>query len=188
VNRGQAGILVGAIVLVGCTGRDAPASAPGSLAVASPSTKPVPASASPTPEATSLMPLPGVDDHGPATVPSGSQAVHVVVDGDTVRLEPATVRAGEVYLVFDDTGWNVMLIERSTAPEATNGPLSDDELDRVVHGDLFHTGRSSGFATVSRLVLAQGKDLVVTGDPVALAEKNGGVIPQDAMAVLRVLP
>jgi hypothetical protein len=129
--------------------------------------------------------------HGPITIPPGVQEVHVVVDGDTVRLEPATARAGEVYLVLDNPdnpGANLIFIGRMTAPEETPGPLSDVELDRIVHGDMFQTSGESGFGIVTKLALAPGKYLFVTDDPMELAESSGGAVPQESMAVLQVLP
>ena len=41
-------------------------------------------------------------DQGP--VPAGAQQVHVEVAGSEVRLDPATVRAGDVYVVLDTPG------------------------------------------------------------------------------------
>ena len=126
--------------------------------------------------------------HGSITIPPGAQQVRVVVDGDTVGLQPATARAGEVYLVLDNPGANVIFIGRMTAPDETPGPLSDDQLDRIVHGDMFRTSGESGFGTVTKLALAPGKYLFVTDDPIELAGSSGGVIPQGSMAVLHVLP
>ena len=36
-----------------------------------------------------------------APVPAGAQLVHVVIDESGVRLDPATVPAGDVYVVLD---------------------------------------------------------------------------------------
>ncbi len=132
--------------------------------------------------------------HGSITIPPEAQQVHVVVDGDTVGLQPATARAGDVYLVLDNPdnpdspGANVIFIGRMTAPDETPGPLTDDQLDRIVHGDMFQTSGESGFGTVTKLALAPGKYLFVTDDPMELAESSGGVVPQGSMAVLHVLP
>ena len=130
---------------------------------------------------------------GPITVPPGGQKVHGVVDGDTVRLEPGIVRAGEVYLVIDNPGTSVILVERKSTPDETPGPLSDVDLDRVAHGDTFHTAITCCFVNgelgnVGKLVVAPGNYLFVTDDPIALAEKSGGVIPRASLAVLRVVP
>jgi len=137
--------------------------------------------------------VPGGCEPGPVTVPPGAQEVHVAVNGDTVRLEPATVRAGDVYLV-QNPGTSVILVERKAAPEETPGPLSDEELDRVAHGDTFHTAITGGFADgpphgyVSKLVLAPGKYAFLADNPESLAARSGGVIPPESMAVLDVLP
>jgi hypothetical protein len=131
--------------------------------------------------------------HHPITVPPGAQDVHVMVNGDMVDLQPATVRAGDVYLVIDNPGTSVSLVERKATPDESPGPLSDVELDRVAHGDIFHTQitccfENGRFGNVGKLVVAPGNYVFVTGDPTALAEKSGGVIPQQSLAVLRVLP
>ena len=130
----------------------------------------------------------------PITVPAGGQEVHVVVEGDKVHLEPTTVRSGDVYLILDNPGTNVVLVQRKTAPEETPGPLTDEELDRIAHGDSFHTSQTSGFANgepygnVSKLVLSPGKHAFLADAPELLAERSGGVIPPESMAVLQVLP
>ncbi|MCJ7832601.1 MAG: hypothetical protein MUP92_04035 [Actinobacteria bacterium] len=113
----------------------------------------------------------------------------LVVNGDTVHLTPTTVHAGDVYLVLDNPMTDVVLVERSDATGETSGPLSDDELDRVIHGDDQYTSRTGGFANseqhgnVSKLVLAPGKYLFQVCDAVP-----GARIPPECMAVLEVLP
>ena len=126
---------------------------------------------------------------GPIAVPPGGQEVHAAVNGDTLLLTPSTVHAGEVYLVLDNPMTDVVLVERSDATGGTPGPLSDDELDRIIHGDDQHTSQTSGFANseqhwnVSKLVLAPGKYLFRVCDAVP-----GGRIPPECMAVLQVVP
>jgi hypothetical protein len=129
----------------------------------------------------------------PITVPPGAQVVHVIVNGDSVRLEPSTARAGDVYLVIDNPGTGVTLVERQSTPDESPGPLSNVELDRVAHGDLFHTSNTCCFengryGNVGKLVAAPGAYVFVTDDPTALAEKSGGVIPPQSLGVLRVEP
>jgi hypothetical protein len=115
-----------------------------------------------------------------------------VVSGDMVDQQPSTVRAGDVYLVIDNPGTSVTLVERKSTPDESRGPLTDAELDRVARGDTFHTaisGFENGeFGNVGKLVVAPGSYVFVTGDPTALAERSGGVIRQQSLAVLRVLP
>ena len=94
--------------------------------------------------------LGGCSHHSPITVPSGGQEVHVTVNGDAVRLEPTSVRAGDIYLVLDIPDTDVTLVESMAAADATPGPLSDADLDRVAHGDTFHTSQTSGFPSGGR--------------------------------------
>ena len=127
------------------------------------------------------------------TVPPGAQVVHVVVNGDSVRLEPSTARAGDVYLVIDNPGTGVTLVERQLTADESPGPLSNAELDRVAHGDTVHTSITCCFengeqGNVGRLAVAPGSYVFVTDDPTALAEMSGGVIPPQSMGVLRVEP
>jgi hypothetical protein len=70
------------------------------------------------------------------SVPPGAQAVHVIVTGPDVRLEPATVRAGDVYIVMDTPGSGVGFVQQQRDPSpATPGPLTDDDLARLGRGD-----------------------------------------------------
>ena len=72
---------------------------------------------------------------GQATIPPGGQQVHVAVTGSEVRLDPATVRAGDVYVVLDTPGSSVGFARRLRSPAETPGPLSDEDLDRLGRGD-----------------------------------------------------
>ena len=148
-----------------------------------------------------VIPLPllvavaiGACEPGAIVVPSGGQAVHVVVSGDAVRLEPPTVHAGDVYLVLDQPGTNVVLVQAMAAPEETPGPLTDEQLERISHGDTFHTAITAGFANgpphgnVSKLVLAPGRYAFLADNPEAVAARAGGTIPSGAIAILQVVP
>lgn len=84
---------------------------------------------------------------GQATIPPGGRQVHVSVTGANVRLEPATVRAGDVYVVLDSPGSSVGFASRQTSAEATPGPLRDDDLARLGLGDAQWTA-ISGFDNV----------------------------------------
>ena len=125
-------------------------------------------------------------------MPPGAQVVHVVVNGDSVRLEPSTARAGDIYLVIDNPGTGVTLVERQSTADESPGPLSDAEFGPRAHGDLFHTSVTCCFENGSRerrqAGRGPGRYAFVTDDPTALAEKSGGVIPQQSMAVLRAEP
>ena len=131
---------------------------------------------------------------GGVAVPRGGHALHVTVTGDDVHLEPATMPAGDIYLVLDTPGTDVTLVEAKASADATPGPLTDDDLDRVRHGDTFHTSLTGGFANggphgnVTKLTLTPGTYAFVADAPEALAGRSGGVIPPGAIAVLQALP
>jgi hypothetical protein len=72
---------------------------------------------------------------GQATIPPGGQQVHVTVTGSEVRLDPASVRAGDVYVVLDTPGSSVGFAQQKRSPAETPGPLSDEDLDRLARGD-----------------------------------------------------
>ena len=67
------------------------------------------------------------------SIPAGAQQVHVAVTESGIRLDPAIVPAGDVYVVLDTPGSSVGFLE------GENGPLSDVTLARVVQ-----TGDSQG--------------------------------------------
>ena len=131
---------------------------------------------------------------GPIAIPPGAQEVHAIVSGDTVRLEPASARAGTIYLVIDEPRTTVFFVEaQDTADESSAGPLSDDDLERLGHGDTFHTSMNAfdndgPNGNVMKLVLAAGKYAFLSDNPDTLAERSGGVIPSQSLAVLEVLP
>lgn len=52
-------------------------------------------------------------------------------------------------------------------------------------GQSVENGR---FGNVGKLVVAPGSYVSVAGDPTTLADESGGVIPQQSLGVLRVLP
>jgi hypothetical protein len=80
------------------------------------------------------MTLLGCDRHR-EPIPPDAQVVHVVATLAEVRLDPATVRAGDIYLVLDEPQvGSIQFVE---------GPLSDADLERLAHGDTEGT-RISG--------------------------------------------
>jgi len=137
---------------------------------------------------------------GPAStpIPSGAQEVHVVVTESEVRLEPATVNAGDVYLVLDaPPDGSIVFVEQQLAAGDTPGPLSDEALDRLAQGDTEATaiggidaggcspeqdaaarGHMGPCGNVMKVVLVEGK-YAVLGDAPEL---------QPPMAILEVLP
>ena len=69
-------------------------------------------------------------------IPAGAQVVHVTIAGSEVTLQPQSVHAGDVYLVLDEpaTG-SITFVQRQRAADASPGPLDDDDLERLAHGD-----------------------------------------------------
>ena len=140
---------------------------------------------------------------GQTPVPPGAQQVHVVVTESSVRLDPPAVRAGDIYVVLDTPGSSVGFAQRQRTAEETPGPLSDDDLDRLAHGDTQGTaiegfddsgcspeqraedrGQMGYCGNVFKLVLAAGKYAFFAGN------LDGGP-PGDysrSIAVLEVLP
>lgn len=141
---------------------------------------------------------------GQTPIPSGAQEVHVVIVGSEVRLDPATVRAGDIYVVLDTLGSSVGFAQRQRGPTPeTPGPLSDEDLDRLAHGDTEGTniggfsdtgcsatqraedrGRMGPCGNVVMVVLTEGKYAFFTGN-------IDGRLPGDpppSITVLEVLP
>jgi len=76
-------------------------------------------------------------------VPSGAQLLHVVVGPNDIRLNPATVHAGDVYITLDVPCTAVGFAWRAQG-SVEIAPLSDDDVARLQRGDLQGTG-STGF-------------------------------------------
>ena len=136
---------------------------------------------------------------GQATIPPGGQQVHVSVTESEVRLDPATVHAGDLYIVLDTPGSGVGFAQRMRTAAETPGPMSDEDLDRLAHGDTEGTaiggfddfgcsadqraedrGQMGYCGNVFKETLTPGKYAFFVGDP----EGEG---PQ-SVAVLEVLP
>lgn len=140
---------------------------------------------------------------GQAPIPAGAQQVHVVIARSTVRLDPDTVPAGDVYVVLDAPGSSVGFAQRQRTADETPGPLSEEDLERLARGDTGGTA-ISGFddsgcsaeqraedrgqmgycGNVFKLVLAPGKHAFFAGD-------LDGMPPGDyseSIAVLEVVP
>ncbi len=133
-------------------------------------------------------------------VPSGAQTVHATVTRDSVRLEPATVHEGIVYLTVDSDGTELELVGGTgfdggeTEPPELVG-LTDEHLDAVLHGDLVDTYVSSGFRSGGELgnatelgELPAGKYLFLPDGIVTLEPGAYDSIPLNAFAVLEVVP
>jgi hypothetical protein len=118
------------------------------------------------------------------SIPNGAQQVHVDATGPTVLLSPATVRAGDVYLVVElpAQGASFALLDESGAP------LSDADLAR-----LTQTGDSQGLRIVGidnsccgkvhKETLAAGKYAFTLH-----ADALGPGAPPQAVTVLEVTP
>lgn len=119
-----------------------------------------------------------------------------MITASAVRLDPATVPAGDVYVVLDaPLDGSIVFVQHSDAPESP-GPLSDDDLVRLAHGDTQGTsiggmgggcsaaqraedrGQQGPCGNVMKLVLRAGKYAILSDTP--------EVLPP--MAVLEVLP
>ena len=139
---------------------------------------------------------------GQTPVPAGAQLVHVSVAGSEVRLDPATASAGDIYVVLDTPGSSIGFAQQQRSAEATPGPLTDEDLDRLAHGDTQGTaiegfddlgcspeqraedrGQMGPCGNVFKIVLTPGKYAFYTGS----IEGEPG---DDArsMAVLEVVP
>jgi len=140
---------------------------------------------------------------GQTAVPAGAQQVHVEVDGPAVRLSPATVRAGEIYVVLDTPGSSVGFAQRQLTPSETPGPLTQEDIERLARGDTEGTaiggfddigcsaeqraedrGRTGPCGNVFKLVLIQGKYAMFTGN---LDDRPPGD-DSGSIAVLEVTP
>jgi hypothetical protein len=121
------------------------------------------------------------------TIPPGAQRVQVVVAGAEVRLEPSTVRAGDVYFVFEPDAATqhvaVAFVHRGGPMDAPI-PLSDDDVARLEQ-DAAPQGLTieSGFGTVHKATLVEGKYAFMLPP-----EGGQSGVPPLAIAVLEVLP
>lgn len=141
---------------------------------------------------------------GQRPIPAGAQQVHIVVAESEVRLNPATVRAGDLYVVLDTPLSSVAFVERKRTAAEIPGPMSDDDLARLALGDTQGTsigvfddtgcsdqqraedrGMLGVCGNVFMVVVSAGKYAFLTDDP---AGRSGGLRPPRAIAVLEVLP
>jgi hypothetical protein len=137
-------------------------------------------------------------------VPAGAQIVHVVITDDSVSLDPATARAGDLYLVLDaPRAGQLTFVASSDSATATPGPLTEAEVQQVRDGNVYHTaitGFGAGGCTEAQDAAARGKtgpcgnafrvtvapgSYLVTGDSPERDPATGRVPP---MAVLKVTP
>jgi len=83
-------------------------------------------------------------ESGTTVVPPGVTPVHVIITGDDIRLEPATTRAGDVYLVIDTPRTEASFVCHSVTDGREFTPLSDQEIARLVRGDTYQLSRIGG--------------------------------------------
>ncbi len=141
---------------------------------------------------------------GQTPIPPGAQVVHIAVTQSEVRLDPGTVRAGDVYLVLDaPLDGSIVFVQRKRTAAETPGPLSDDDLARLAHGDTEGTsiggmdaggcdaaqnaedrGQMGPCGNVLKVVLLGGK-YAILGD---MPGSNPPGRPLPSIAVLEVLP
>ncbi len=155
---------------------------------------------------------------GQSTVPPGAQLVHLVATQSEVRLDAASVRAGDVYLQLDEPpdGGSFTFVERKSTEDETPGPMTDNDLERLAHGDTRGTsssayGPSCGgpqgadrghlvapgvCGNVWKFVLVEGKYAILgpawteqqTEPSVDPTADPAGFIPPPTMTVIEVLP
>lgn len=131
------------------------------------------------------------------SIPQGAQVVHVVSTASEVRLEPASVHGGDVWMVIDAEAASYTFVGASRPGGREGDPLTDDDLARLARGDTQYTA-TSGFSAggcspeqaaedrgkmgpcgnVMKFTVRAGKYAVLWGD-------TAHPLP---MAVLEVLP
>ena len=130
-------------------------------------------------------------------------------------MTPATVRAGDVYLVLDEPlDGSIQFVARKVAADDAAGPLSDDDLARLAAGDAEATeisgidaggcspeqdaedrGRMGPCGNVMMIVVVPGKYAILgpgwrmmETEPRVDPTADPGFRPPASMAVLEVLP
>lgn len=137
------------------------------------------------------------DVHEPVVIPAGAQVVRVTVSEAEVVVQPASVRAGDVYLVNEGPAQSFTFVARSSGPDAETEPLSDADVQHLARGDfqftsmeLFSVSCAPDQWTEERHWEGCGENVPLTlsaGSYVILAgAEEPGVAP--VMAVLEVVP
>ncbi len=119
-------------------------------------------------------------------IPPGAETVNVIATDSAVRVDPATVHAGDVYLVLDVPQRGVELVSRlsSNARE----PLSQDDLLRLAQnvdseGLALESLSVSCCGNVFKVSLPAGRYAFILRDATA-----GVGRPPESMAILEVSP
>ena len=140
---------------------------------------------------------------GLTPIPPGAQQVHVAATDSELHLQPATVRAGDVYVILDGPRESITVVSRKRTAEERPGPMTDEDLDRLAQGDTEGTameGISVGCSAeqraaargmvgycgnVYKLVLAAGKYAFLLDPPDSDPPQP---VPAGSMAILEVTP
>ena len=67
-------------------------------------------------------------------IPPDAQVLHLVITPAEIRLDPATARAGYVYVVLDTPNTGYTFVSTGLGPDGEI-PLTDDDLARLRRGD-----------------------------------------------------
>ncbi|MEK6191365.1 MAG: hypothetical protein AABM41_03450 [Chloroflexota bacterium] len=127
----------------------------------------------------------------PLRIPTGAQEVHIVATETAVRLDPATVHAGDVYFFFDapddPSGHAGFTFVSRGYPGQGGGdpePMSDEDVARLAQGDYQGTALDGGWAGQAKFTLREGNYVFLIAGP------GGGQpgVPPLSMAVLEVIP
>jgi hypothetical protein len=120
---------------------------------------------------------------GMATIPPGAQQVHISATESTLRIQPAVVQPGDIYVVLDGPQQSVVFVARHRTADSTPGPMSAADLDRVALGDTEGTsmeglsvgcseeqrtrsrGKIGHCGNVYKLVLGAGSYAFLTDSP-----------------------
>ena len=137
-------------------------------------------------------------------IPAGAQQVHVDIGPTEVRIQPATVHAGDVYLVLDSPAdGHLTFVARKATATATDGPLTEADLARIRRGDTEGTsiggldaggcdaaqdaedrGKMGPCGNVMKVVLSPGMYALMAGMP----DADPGSATSPPMTVLEVTP
>jgi len=134
----------------------------------------------------------------PPKIPPNAQVVRVALTESEVRLNPATVQAGEVYFVVegpaDSAGHEgFTFVSRGYGAQCCDHPLpmSDEDVARLAKGDSQGTGAESGWGTYAKFTLSGGKYAFLVFGPAGdqpCDALHPACAPPQSMTVLEVLP
>ena len=137
------------------------------------------------------------DVHEPIVIPAGAQVIRVTVSDTEIALQPASVHAGDVYLVNEGPAPDFTFVARSSGPGADAEPMSDADVERLALGDFQFTSMEGFSVSCAPDQWTEGRHWEGCGENVALTLSAGryailagaeepGVAP--VMAVLDVDP